>query len=145
MGGENAAARHRRDVSHAGQQTGVAQKADQPKVIQARPESATGKSETNLLHRTPMRFSNAEFWRIQLPRRSESVAEFARIQSGPRGGPMEKPRSFLEPSYVAAANGTIRGAFKSVTAASLPSSSICSAVVVANRCMPRAMMPVQPV
>jgi hypothetical protein len=33
----------------------------------------------------------------------------------------------------------------SVMAAALPSSRICSAVPVANRCMARAMMPVQPV
>ena len=33
----------------------------------------------------------------------------------------------------------------SMTAAALPSSSICSAVVVANRCMVRAMIPVHPV
>jgi hypothetical protein len=40
----------------------------------------------------------AEFWRIQLPRRGQSVAEFARIQSGPRDAPVEKRRLFLVPS-----------------------------------------------
>ena len=37
------------------------------------------------------------------------------------------------------------GSPTSVTAAALPSSTACSAVVVANRCMIRATMPVQPV
>ena len=38
----------------------------------------------------PLRCANAEFWRIQLPRRGQSVAEFARIQSGSRNRRLRK-------------------------------------------------------
>jgi hypothetical protein len=42
--------------------------------------------------------SNAEFWRIQLPRGGEFVAEFARIQGKRATGAREKPMLFLVPS-----------------------------------------------
>ena len=53
---------------------------------------------SELLHADNASRSNAEFWRIQLPRRDESVAGFARIQSMPRRVLVEEPKQFLVPT-----------------------------------------------
>src|SRR5262245_17645461 len=104
-------------MGHPGQKARVAEKPDQAQVIQARPEATAGEGEADLVH-----------GRVHVNSSPQTTGAISR-----------------RPAHDRTANWPLLSDSVSTMAAIVPSRSTCSAVVVANRCMPRATIPVQPV